>query len=431
MAKVSTVSKAVLEKRWPKIRKFDPELGRHVERIIGEVRRRGDAALTDFAAEFDGVRLPPSRLRVGEGDIEKAYERVSEEQIAAIRFAKNRVQAFQSTLLRRISFEHELDEVRIRSCAAPIRRLGCYVPGGQAPYPSSLIMMTVPAKVAGVREVAVCSPPRTGDEIDPLILVAADLCGVDEVYRVGGAQAIAALAYGTETIRPVEKVVGPGNRYVVTAKMLVSKDLPIDMPAGPSEIVVLADESADTRFIALDMVSQAEHRDGASILVTPSEVLALAVIGELRRMVCSLPNKDAVTANLSKNGLVLVSEDIEEAVRFVNEFAPEHLEVMAEDAWGIAGRITSTGLILSGKYTPVSASDYCLGTNHVLPTEGFGHVYSGLSVYDFIKRFNIVECSCEGLSRTRGNVSVLAESEGLANHALAVEGRFRDGRSCP
>lgn len=293
-------------------------------------------------------------------------------------------------------------------------------------YPSSLIMTVMPAKVAGVPQIVVCSPPRSGGDVNPLILVAADICGVDEIYRVGGVQAIAAMAYGTRTIRPVDKLVGPGNKYIMSAKMLVSRDVSTDLPAGPSEIMVLADSSADPRNVALDMVSQAEHVDGISILVTTSKRLAEAVVKEIEQMVSSLPNREMVIQNLSKNGLVLVCEDIEKTVWFVNEFAPEHLEVMTENAWSIAEEITSAGLVLIGKYTPVSASDYSLGTIHVLPTGGFSHVYSGLSVLDFVKRFSIVECSEEGLLKVRQNVKVLAESEGLMNHALAVEGRFKN-----
>jgi histidinol dehydrogenase len=422
----SDVLEDIVNNRWPKIKKFDSELADYVGSIIEEVKRRGDAALIDFAKRFDGAELSPNRLQVNREDIERAYDRVNEEQVSAIEFAKNRVEAFQKKLLRRVNFEYEAEEVKVCSCTSPIRRVGCYVPGGQAAYPSSLIMTVVPAKVAGVPQVVVCSPPKSGGEINPSILVAANICGVDEIYRVGGAQAVAALAYGTKTIRPVDKLVGPGNKYVLAAKMLVSQDLPIDIPAGPSEIVVLADGSAEPRVVALDMISQAEHVDGISILATTSRDLAQKVAKELGQRVSSCPKREVVARNLSRNGLVLVCKDMEEAVKFVNEFAPEHLEVVAEDACSISKEVNSAGLVLVGKYTPVSASDYCLGTVHVLPTQGFSRVYSGLSVLDFIKRFSVAECSREGLSKVRRNVKILAESEGLMNHALAVEGRFED-----
>jgi histidinol dehydrogenase len=258
--------------------------------------------------------------------------------------------------------------------------------------------------------------------------VTADICGVDEIYKVGGAQAIAALAYGTETIRPVQKIVGPGNKYVLAAKAFVSKNVPIDLPAGPSEIVILADQSADPRLVALDMVSQVEHgADAISVLVTDSERLAEAVAKEFEKIVELSADRKTLVRNSSKNSLVLVCEDMEKGVVFVNDFAPEHLEVIMKDAAIIAEKVTSAGLILIGEYTPVSASDYCLGTNHVLPTGGYGHAFSGLSVLNFVKRVNVVECSKEGLLKVSNSVALLARSEGLLSHALAVEGRF-DGK---
>jgi len=423
---VSAASQQLLKRRWPKIKKFDSELADYVRPIIEEVKRRGDEALVDFTLKFDGVKLSPRRLRVDREDVAKAYGEVGEEQISAIEFAKSRVEAFQRELLRRLNFEYGSNGVKVRSCSSPIRRVGCYVPGGEAAYPSSLLMAIVPAKVAGVPEIAVCSPPKSGGEIDPLILVAADICGVEEIYKVGGVQAVAALAYGTESIQPVDKLFGPGNKYVMMAKILVSRDVPTDLPAGPSEILVLADETADPRLVASDLVSQAEHTDGVSVLVTTSRELAEMVVKELEQMASSLPNRQTVARNLSRSCQVLVCKDMREAISFVNDFAPEHLEVMTRDPWSISEEMTSAGLILMGKYTPVSASDYCLGSVHILPTEGFSHVYSGLSVFDFVKRFNIVECSKEGLLKARSHVKALAQSEGLLNHALAVEARFRD-----
>jgi len=420
----------LLENRWPRTKETDPDLVEYVKGIVEEVKRRGDAALVDFTLKFDGVRLSPSCLQVNRKEIEEAYEKVDREQISAIEFTKNRVERLERKVLEQINFELESEGTRVRNQVFPIRSVGCYVPGGNAAYPSSLIMTTVPAMVAGVPRVVVCTPPRSGGEINPLILVAADICGVDEIFRVGGAQAIAALAYGTETIRPVEKIVGPGNKYVVTAKTLVSQIVPIDMPAGPSEIVILADESADPRLVALDMISQAEHgADSVSILVTTSKDLAEATIEELEKRIASLPNRETIIQALTRNGRVLVCGEMEEAIAFVSEFAPEHLEVMAEDCCSVSGKIPSAGLILIGMYTPASASDYCLGTNHVLPTGGFSHAFSGLSVVDFVKLVRTVECSKRGLSGLRANLRILAESEGLMNHALAVEERFKVGSS--
>jgi len=416
----------ILENRWPNTRRPDYKLMSYVEKIIREVRERGDSALLEFEEKFDGVKLSPDRLRVNRGDIEKAYEKTSDKMISAIEYAKSRVEAFQRELLSRLRFVYKERGLRIQSCTSPIRRLGCYVPGGEAAYPSTLVMMATPAKVAGVPEITVCSPPKCGGEINSSILVAADICGVDEIYRLGGVQAIAALAYGTQTVRSVDKIVGPGNRYVQAAKMLVSRDLPIDIPAGPSEIVIIADKSADPRLVALDMISQAEHLDAISILVTPSRELAESVVEMLEQLVESSPNRNIVSENLLKKGLVLICGSLEEAVKVVNEFAPEHLEVMTEDPWNTAEKITSAGLILIGAATPVAASDYCLGTVHVLPTGGFSQVYSGLSVLDFVKRFCIAECSEERLREFWSSIKVLAEREGLMNHSLAVEGRFKN-----
>ena len=422
----SSAKNAVLKNRWPNKKRLDPEVVSKAESIIEDVKKRGDSALVDFAQKFDSVKLSKDEIRVDDEDIQKAYEKVGKAQVKAIKLVKKRVEAYQRRLLERLSFQYRANGVTIQSRTAPIRRLGCYVPGGEAAYPSSLVMTITPAKVAGVPEIAVCSPPRSGGDINPLILVAADICGVNEVYRIGGAQAVAAMAYGTETVKPVDKLVGPGNRYVVAAKMLASQDLPIDIPAGPSEIVVLADESANPRMAALDMVSQAEHVDGVAVLVTTSRKVSESVEKELQNVVENIPNREMVTQNLSKNGCFIVCKDIREAVGFVNEFAPEHLEVPSADGWEITEKVRSAGLVLVGGYTPVAASDYCLGTDHVLPTEGFSQVYSGLSVFDFVKRFNVVECSRQGLLKARRAAKVMAESEGLVNHALAVEGRFKD-----
>jgi len=424
--KVSDVLQDVLEKRWPQNRLSSSELADYVNAIIDEVKGRGDTALIDFTLKLDGVNLSPERLQVGREEVQEAYERVSQRQISAIEFAKERLETSESDLLSRFNIECKYESVRLRRIASPIRSVGCYVPGGEASYPSTLVMTTVSAKVARVPRVVVCSPPKSGGVINPLTLVAADICEVDEIYRIGGVQAIAALAYGTETIRPVEKIVGPGNKYVLAAKMLVSRDVPIDLPAGPSEILILADDSSDPWIVTLDMISQAEHGvDAVSVLITTSSKIAEAVVEALNRLVASSSNTETVGQALSRNGMILTSENMAEAVDFINEFAPEHLELMVKDPWNIAEKITSAGLVLIGSYTPVAASDYCLGTNHVLPTGGFSRVFSGLSVLDFVRLVSIVECSKEGLLKIRENVSILAESERLTDHALAVEGRFK------
>jgi len=423
MFKISAIRTELLQRRWPRQKWTNPELESYVRSIIEDVKKHGDPTLVRLTEKFDGVKLSVEDLKVRRKEIDTAYKSVKKEWISALSSVKDRIEHLEKQRLERMNFESEDSGVKICFRTHPIRSVGCYVPGGEAAYPSTLVMIATPAKLAGVQRVVACSPPDNEGKVNPLTLVAADLCQIDEVYKVGGAQAIAALAYGTRTMEPVEKIVGPGNRYVTMAKILVSQDVATDAPAGPTEIMVLADDTADPRLIALDLVSQAEHGvDSIPILLTTSEELARRVAKELKEVVPSLGRREAVKA-LSTHGLIITCRDLDEATDFVNEFAPEHLEVVTEEPTGVAERVKSAGLILLGRYTPVSASDYAFGTNHVLPTAGFGRVFSGLSIYDFVRRVNIVECSLEGLSRLRNNVRALAEAEGLPNHALAVEGR--------
>lgn len=420
VAKLNDAREKLLENRWPRKKGLDDELMSHVKKIVEEVRKRGDEALIEFTEKFDGIKLDRERIRVSPEEVDEAYEKVDDEQISMIEAAKERIWSFQEKILAALEVEYVDDlGVKISWRPHPIESTGCYVPGGKFPYPSTLLMTTVPAKVAGVPRIVVCTPPLKNGETHPLILVAADICGVSEVYRVGGAQAIAAMAYGTESIKPVEKIVGPGNQYVVAAKLLISQDVPIDHPAGPSEIMILADEFADPYLITLDLISQAEHGPGSmAALVTTSAKLAGNVYGELRR----------VAGYLEKFGdiWILIADDMDENIEFINEFAPEHLEIFADDVHGIASKIYSPGLILIGDSTPAALSDYCLGTNHVLPTGGYGHIHQPLSVMNFIKFTCIAECSPEALRRLSRNAITLAESEGFVNHASAIRERVKD-----
>ncbi|MCS7120941.1 MAG: histidinol dehydrogenase [Nitrososphaerota archaeon] len=423
--RISSAYTKIMAQRWPKAKFGDFEAADYVRRIIEDVRMRGDKALLEYTAKFDNVELPRSSIKVERSDVEKAYSNISGELVRAIEFAKKRIERFQNEILARLNFEYLDQGTRIRSCLRPIQRVGCYIPGGQAAYPSSVVMTVAPAKIAGVNDIILCSPPRKNGEIDPAILVAADICGSTEIYRVGGVAAIAAMAYGTETIRPVEKIVGPGGKYVTLAKMLVSKDVPIDFPAGPSEIVIYADETADAKIVASDMISQVEHSDGIAILVTISRRFAESVAEEINSLILSLKGDfETIYQNLSKNCMLLVGDSVDEAVRFINDFAPEHLELMTEDAWSLSEKIRSSGLVTIGKYTPVAATDYCLGTNHILPTGGFSRVYSGLSILNFMRHLTIIEANKETLLKCLENVRVLAEAEGLINHALAISRRF-------
>jgi len=395
--------------------------------VINRVRKQGDAGLRQLTRKFDKAKLGVKSLRVTKEEIKEAYKATSQQQVDAIKFMQEKVSAFEKLLLNKEAIKTSNDGIQIQNVLRPIESVGCYVPGGQAAYPSTLIMTATPAKVAGVPRIVVCSPPNAEGKVNPLVLVAADICGVNEVYKVGGAQAIAALAYGTETIKPVRKIVGPGSKYVTMAKVLVSKDVAIDMPAGPSEVLVLADDSANPQLIALDMISQAEHgADSVAGLITTSEKLATEVQSWVTKIATSASRKEIISEALEKYGFIITCDGIEEAVELANVFAPEHLEVMTKAPMEVAEKITSAGLILLGPYSPVALSDYGSGTNHVLPTGGFGHAFSGLSALDFARRVSIVESSKQGLLSVKNRVKVLTEAENLPNHYKAVEARFKN-----
>ncbi len=422
----------LLEERSYYSLKWFSELENYVKEIINEVKKNGDKALANFIKKYDGVKADVDKFIVGREEIDKAYESINEDEISALKFTKKRIEGFQNTILKKLKFKwyDEEKNVQVINLALPIESVGCYVPGGYSPYPSSLLMAVVPAKVAKVPRIAICSPPMSDGNLNPILLVAADICGVDEIYKIGGAHAIAALAYGTESVKPVKKIVGPGNRYVTTAKILVSKDVAIDMPAGPSEILIIADDSANPYFIALDMISQAEHSpDSICGLVTTSKELASKVIAELERIMVNLERVEIIKKALTQNGFIVICDEMNEAVEFVNDFAPEHLEIVTKQSDKIAKQIRSSGMIFLGPYSPVPAGDYCIGTNHILPTGGSAKVYSNLSVMDFVKRVSVVKCSKEGLLKMMKPISTLARKEGLINHAIAIEERVKDSSS--
>jgi histidinol dehydrogenase len=413
---------------WYKRQKADPQAAQQLEEdvktIVSQVKENGDKALIEFAQKFDKATLTFKTLKVRSEEFKDAYTKTSRDQISAIQFMKAKVSAFQKLLLAQTEIKSVDEGINVQTNLRPIESVGCYVPGGQAAYPSTLVMTVVPAKIAGVQRIVVCSPSDDRGRVNPLVLVAADICGVDEVYKVGGAQAIAALAYGTKGIKPVKKIVGPGSKYVTAAKVLVSTDVAIDMPAGPSEVLVLADESADARFIAYDMVSQAEHGgDSIAGLVTTSEKVAQKVLENLTSIAASAQRSEKIAESLTKYGFIIVCKSMDEAANLVNQFAPEHLEVITFKPKEIAEKLTA-GLILLGPYTPVALSDYGSGTNHVLPTGGFAQSFSGLSVFDFMRRVSIVESSRTSLERVKDTIKVLAESENLPNHSKAIQARF-------
>jgi histidinol dehydrogenase len=423
MKRYSEIPQELLKGRWPNSEATDSQLQAYVTPIVEDVRGRGNEAVAEYTQKFDNVVV--DGLRVRPEDIQEAYDAVTAEQVEALRELKKRLEAVEAKRLSLLSFNIRVEGVDIECTVSPLRRVGCYVPGGRAVYPSSLIMNVVPAKVAGVDEVIVCTPPGRDGNPSPLILVAADICGVDAVYKAGGVQGVAAMAYGTETIPRVDKIVGPGNRYVTAAKQVVSNVVAIDKPAGPSEILILADGAADPELIALDLISQAEHGEGGSYgLVATSASLADEVDEALLELLGGLPEGEAVGALLSQGGFTYTVGSIDEGVEFVNQYAPEHLEILTEDPRRVAGKITSAGLVLLGPYSPVSATDYSMGVNHVLPTGGYGKIASGITVLDYIRIVSVVYSTEGGLAGVRAYVEALSEAEGLPNHSKAVEGRF-------
>lgn len=409
--------------RWPNLSKNDDKIIEYIQTIIVDVTQRGDQAIKDYTERFDKVKL--DTFKVTEEEIHKAYCQVNQRQIEALQEIKKKLEIVESKRLAKSIFNIDIDGIKISCTLKALNKVGCYVPGGKTNYPSSLIMNVTPAKIAGVEKIVVCTPPSKDGNVSPMTLVAADICKVNEVYKIGGAQAIAAMAYGTESIPKVEKIVGPGNMYVTAAKRLVSHLVDIDMPAGPSEILVIADDSADPKLISFDLISQAEHGlGGVSGLVTTSVSIAEAVSAYLMELVPDLDRSEIIGSVLSENGFIYVVKSIDEAIDFVNKFAPEHLEIMTENPEEVAKKISNCGLILLGNYTPVSSTDYCMGVNHVLPTGGYAKISSGITILDYMKPVSIVKATNSGLSSIRAKVEILAESEGLLNHMKAVEVRF-------
>ena len=413
---------------WFKRQKIDEKGAEDVEiavkNIVNKIKTEGDAALVEFALKFDRAELSQKSLKVSPQEIKEAYSKTSVQQISALKFMKERVRVFQNQLLTQTDIKTTNDGISVQTSLSPIGSVGCYVPGGQAAYPSTVIMTAVPAKIAGVPRIVVCSPSDIKGKVNPLVLIAADICGVDEVYKVGGAQAIAALAFGTRTILPVRKIVGPGNKYVTAAKVFVSSEVAIDMPAGPSEVLVLADATADARLIAYDMVSQAEHGgDSIAGLITTSEEIAAAVVENLEKIVPSAQRGEKILESLTKFGFIIICTGIKEMVELANRFAPEHLEVLTLKPDELAKNLTA-GLILLGPYSPVGLSDYGSGTNHVLPTGGFAQSFSGLTALDFMRRVSVVESTRTGLERVMESIKTLTEAENLPNHYKALAARF-------
>ena len=396
--------------------------------IIENVRKYGDDAIKKYTSKFDKVEL--DSFKVNPEEIEEAYNCISEDHIKTIKLIRDRLIKNESIFLehlKKISSLYPQNE-NIQRIIQPIASVGCYVPGGSARYPSTLIMCVTPAKLAGVKRIVTISPTKNDGKIDPLTLVSADICGVDEIYKIGGAQGIAGLAFGTESIKKVDKIVGPGGMYVTIAKLLVSNIVSIDMLAGPTELVIYADDKSNAKYVALDLISQSEHsKDTLCGLVTDSHEFANKVEEEINNILAKkISRQDIVTNSLHENGFIAVSKNEDSAIEFVNEIAPEHLQIMAKNELKILNKITSAGLVLLGENTPSAASDYCLGSNHVLPTMGFGKSRTSLSILDFVRISNIVRSSKKEIEEIEPFVKIITQEEGLLNHYQAVKERTRD-----
>ena len=397
---------------------LDADLIKLVSSIIDDVRARGDKALIDYTARFDGVEL--KELRIGRDDLQRYSEGVDEDVRRALRVAIANVTAFHERQIEQSWTFVPAEGIQLGQRITPLDSVGLYVPGGTAAYPSSVVMNVVPAQVAGVERIVVTTPPRTLSE-SPAVAAALLELGVTDVYAVGGAHAIAALAFGTETVPHVDKITGPGNKYVAAAKKLVFGVVGIDAIAGPTEVVIVADETARAEFIAADLLAQAEHgEDASAILITDSERLAQGVAREVELQAKSLPRLEIVTRSLNEYGAIIVVESLAEASSLVNELAPEHVEIVTGDDEAVARNIRHAGAIFFGGYTPEAVGDYIAGPNHVLPTGRTARFSSALGVYDFVKRTSLLRYSEDAFSRVADSVNLLAESEGLAGHARSA-----------
>ena len=394
--------------------------------IIEDVRNNGDAALYKYCEKFDKAKL--DSLEVSAREIDEAFESVDPEFISILQKAAKNIREFHSAQ-KRNSFivDSEKNGVVIGQKIIPIEKAGLYVPGGTAAYPSTVLMDSIPAKIAGCKEICICTPPSADGKVNPVILAAAKIAGVDRIFKVGGAQAIAALAYGTETVSRVDKIVGPGNAFVAEAKRQVYGMVSIDMIAGPSEILVIADENSDPVFVAADLLSQAEHDKNASaVLVTDSQKLAEAVSKELERQIPLLPREEIARISIDNNGKIIIAPDIETGIRIANEIAPEHLELCLDNPFMYLDAIKHAGSIFMGRYCPEALGDYFAGPNHTLPTSGTARFSSPLSVDDFVKKTQFTYYTREALSEVYKDIAYFAEKEGLSAHARSATVRFEE-----
>lgn len=398
-----------------------------VNNILTNVKDNGDLALFEYTEKFDKVKLTAETIKVTDEEIAEAYEQVDDELIRVIRLAMKNIEDYHEMQKEESWFDSKPDGTILGQKITPLSRVGVYVPGGKAAYPSSVLMNVIPAKVAGVDEIIMCTPPGHDGKVYPTTLVSAKEAGVDTIYKVGGAQAIGALAYGTESIPQVDKIVGPGNIFVALAKKAVFGYTGIDSVAGPSEILVLADETANPRYVAADLLSQAEHDQLASaILVTTSLEVAEKVQAEIKGFVKDLERKDIIQASLDNYGYILIAEDMDTAIDAVNAIASEHLEIVTKDPFGIMTKVRNAGAIFLGESSSEPLGDYFAGPNHVLPTNGTARFFSPLGVDTFVKKSSIISYSRDALRNIHNEIEIFAKAEGLTAHANSIKVRFED-----
>ena len=401
-------------------------LEKDVRKILSKVRRKGDKAVRKYTAKFDGSEI--DELQVSAADIEDAMQQVPGHLKDAIRLAAANIETFHRFHIQQPEWIVTMPGILCARKAVAIPRVGLYIPGGSAPLFSTILMLGIPAKLAGCKEVVLCSPPDENGRLHPAILFAAQTVGINRIFRIGGVQAIAAMAYGTETVPAVYKIFGPGNQYVTCAKQLVQQDgVAIDMPAGPSEICVLADESANPVFVAADLLSQAEHGpDSQVMLITTSEAVFGGALNEIEKQLNELPRKEIAQKALENSRVVLL-KSMEEGLDLANAYAPEHLILACEECERVSERVINAGSVFLGNYSPEAAGDYASGTNHTLPTNGYARAYSGVSVDSFIKNITYQKLSRDGLKNISEAVIAMAEAEGLQAHANAIKVRLGEG----
>lgn len=398
-----------------------------VNEILKAVKTEGDKALFEYTLKFDKYRLTPENIRVTPEEIQEAYSKMDPELVEVIRKSAANIRAFHEKQLRNSWFDAREDGTILGMRITPIGRVGMYVPGGKAAYPSSVLMNVVPARVAGVKDIIMTTPPGSDGKVNPGTLVAADIAGVGTIYKAGGAQAIAAMAYGTESVPKVDKITGPGNIFVALAKKAVYGYVSIDSIAGPSEILVLADETANPRYVAADLLSQAEHDELASaILITTSRELAKQVSAEVDGFVAQLSRREILEKSLENYGYILLAENMKDAIEAANDIASEHLEILTKNPFDTMTRIRNAGAIFLGEYSSEPLGDYFAGPNHILPTNGTAKFFSPVNVDDFVKKTSIISYSQEALQAVHTDIERFAESEGLTAHANSIRVRFEE-----